>query len=212
MFPLIRASLIATVVTLAALTPAAVAQAAVLTYVLDDVWLLPDISHPGGAAAPMSGSFTWTYEEGDFENGAGEFVELDVPWFPDDIELAATIELTSIEITLPGKYHDLGVDVTMRLLDPLALDQSSPIDTIFSAFEIEQGITRKGHFISGAIVPVVDQCVADLDGDGVVAFTDLLSILATWGSCPGCPEDLDGSGDVGFADLLIMLSAWGACP
>ncbi|MBT8484948.1 MAG: hypothetical protein KJO43_05165 [Phycisphaerae bacterium] len=54
-------------------------------------------------------------------------------------------------------------------------------------------------------------CPADLDGSGEVGFTDLVSVLAAWGPCPGCPQDLDGSGDVGFTDLLTVLSAWGPC-
>ncbi len=52
---------------------------------------------------------------------------------------------------------------------------------------------------------------ADVDGDGAVGITDLLSLLAAWGSCPGCPQDLDGDGTVGITDLLDLLAAWGPC-
>ena len=58
------------------------------------------------------------------------------------------------------------------------------------------------------------ECPEDLDGDGTVAFTDLVTVLAAWGPCPPeppCPADLDGSGDVGFIDLVAVLSAWGTC-
>ena len=55
-------------------------------------------------------------------------------------------------------------------------------------------------------------CVGDLDGDGIVGFTDLLQVLAAWGPCLGCPEDLDGNGVVGFNDLSDLLAAWGPCP
>ncbi len=55
-------------------------------------------------------------------------------------------------------------------------------------------------------------CSADLDGDGTVAFGDLLVVLGAWGECAGCPADLDGNGFVGFSDLLIVLGAWGPCP
>lgn len=54
-------------------------------------------------------------------------------------------------------------------------------------------------------------CPADLDGDGTVAFGDILAILTSWGNVGG-PEDLDGNGVVDFADLLIVLAAWGPCP
>lgn len=51
----------------------------------------------------------------------------------------------------------------------------------------------------------------DLDGDGDVDFSDLLTLLAAWGECApesDCPADLDASGGVGFADLLMLLSDW----
>jgi hypothetical protein len=54
---------------------------------------------------------------------------------------------------------------------------------------------------------------ADLDMDGVVGITDLLTLLAAWGPCPDppleCPADLDDSGDVGIDDFLDLLAAWG---
>ncbi|MHC5114794.1 MAG: FG-GAP repeat protein [Planctomycetota bacterium] len=55
-------------------------------------------------------------------------------------------------------------------------------------------------------------CPADLDGNGQVAFADLLALIGAWGPCTGCPEDLDGDGQVGFADVLGLISAWGTCP
>ncbi len=55
-------------------------------------------------------------------------------------------------------------------------------------------------------------CPADLDGDGSVAVTDLLAMLAAWGPCASCPADLDGDGSVGVIDLLALLAAWGPCP
>jgi len=53
-------------------------------------------------------------------------------------------------------------------------------------------------------------CEFDLDGDGAVGFTDLISVLNAWG-CVGCPEDVDGSGTVGLTDLITILSFWGPC-
>ncbi len=50
-----------------------------------------------------------------------------------------------------------------------------------------------------------------MTGDQEVGFDDLISVLAEWGPCPGCPEDIDGSGDVGFNDLLEVLGQWGPC-
>jgi hypothetical protein len=54
-------------------------------------------------------------------------------------------------------------------------------------------------------------CPADVDGNGDVGFTDLSTLLSSWGICAGCPADIDGNGDVAFADLSALLAAWGAC-
>lgn len=52
-----------------------------------------------------------------------------------------------------------------------------------------------------------DRPTADLDGDGIVGFTDLVALLAAWG-LPG-PTDLDGSGTTDFGDLVALLADWG---
>ncbi|NNF44555.1 MAG: hypothetical protein HKN62_16210 [Phycisphaerales bacterium] len=63
--------------------------------------------------------------------------------------------------------------------------------------------------IGGGIDPT---CPGDLDGDQIVGFTDLLTLLAQWGPCHGCcGADLDGDDLVGFTDLLSILALWGAC-
>ncbi len=48
----------------------------------------------------------------------------------------------------------------------------------------------------------------DVDGDGAVGFSDLVSLLSSWGACAGCPADLDGNGIVDFTDLLVVLANW----
>ncbi|MEE8153764.1 MAG: hypothetical protein V3T53_02260 [Phycisphaerales bacterium] len=55
-------------------------------------------------------------------------------------------------------------------------------------------------------------CPPDLDGDGNVGASDLITLLAAWGPNPGHPADLDGDGSVGSSDLLTLLAAWGPCP
>ena len=54
-------------------------------------------------------------------------------------------------------------------------------------------------------------CPADINGDGSVNVSDLLSLIAAWGDCNGCVEDIDGSGVVDVSDLLTVIAAWGAC-
>jgi hypothetical protein len=64
------------------------------------------------------------------------------------------------------------------------------------------------------VVVVGETCPEDIDGSGDVGFTDLLTVLSTWGPCPPaapCEADIDASGDVGFTDLLAVLATWGPC-
>ncbi|MHC5029075.1 MAG: hypothetical protein ACYTGR_20180, partial [Planctomycetota bacterium] len=55
-------------------------------------------------------------------------------------------------------------------------------------------------------------CVADIDGDGVVDVTDLLEVIIQWGPCPsGCLADVNADGAVDVADMTAVIVAWGAC-
>lgn len=53
-------------------------------------------------------------------------------------------------------------------------------------------------------------CPWDLDMSGSVGTSDLLTLLAQWGTAGSA--DFDGSGEVGTADLLVLLANWGTCP
>lgn len=53
---------------------------------------------------------------------------------------------------------------------------------------------------------------ADFDFSGGVNVTDLLRLLAEWGSCPPpCDMDVTFDGQVNVTDLLILLGEWGDC-
>ena len=55
-------------------------------------------------------------------------------------------------------------------------------------------------------------CWADLNGNEIVEFGDLLILLGFWGPCnEDCPPDLDLDAEVGFNDLLLLLTVWGPC-
>ena len=55
---------------------------------------------------------------------------------------------------------------------------------------------------------------ADLDGNGLVDFGDLVILLAAWGECDGgtsgCAGDIDADGDIDFEDLVALLAAFSA--
>lgn len=53
-------------------------------------------------------------------------------------------------------------------------------------------------------------CPWDLDGNEIVGTSDLLELLAQWGTAGSA--DFDGSGAVDTNDLLILFANWGACP
>ncbi len=53
-------------------------------------------------------------------------------------------------------------------------------------------------------------CRPDLDCNSSVGTSDLLALLAQWGTDGSA--DFDGSGAVGTSDLLALLANWGPCP
>jgi hypothetical protein len=56
-----------------------------------------------------------------------------------------------------------------------------------------------------------NNCPQDVDGDGSVGITDLLSLIDAWGPCSGCASDTNGDGVVDVTDILDVVSAWGPC-
>ena len=54
-------------------------------------------------------------------------------------------------------------------------------------------------------------CLGDVDGNGLVGFADLVSLLNDWGPCEECGGDLNTDGEVSFLDLVALLGAWGPC-
>ena len=55
-------------------------------------------------------------------------------------------------------------------------------------------------------------CVGDMDGDGVVAVSDVLSVLSEFGCNTKCTMDINGDGSTNVTDVLLVLSAFGtAC-
>lgn len=152
------------------------AQVVTESYQLENVWLLPDVSHPSSPPQQMFGAFDWTYTVGDFENGDGQFTSLSLPWTSASIaSLEFTFDLKSIEIVMPGDVHGNGLDLTLVLSPPLASGQVSPVDPS-STFDIEVGISHKGHIISGNVVP--DPTTVWLDLGSALAGSNGLPILA----------------------------------
>ncbi len=55
-------------------------------------------------------------------------------------------------------------------------------------------------------------CPWDLDANSLVGISELLDLLALWGTNPGGPPDFNGDLTVDVLDLLELLANWGPCP
>lgn len=162
----------------------------------------------------LTGSFTWTYQVGDFENGSGVFTSLDVPWTTEGLAtLNTTINVDSIEIVLPGSFHDKGIDITLKLLQKLAPATPAAIDPTTSKFEIQQGISFMGQVTSGEIAPPatipVHYGIGTAGTGGIVPTLESNGIFAHLGSTTFGIEATNLLGDasaftlIGFAQTSL---------
>jgi hypothetical protein len=147
-FPIFLFSWLATVMSVG------IAQAATVSYTLDDVFLAD--------STQMTGAFDWTYVIGDFEGGNGVFTALEIPWRPNGTAppleqdgMVLTIEFNQIEISLDGNFHDYGLDISLKFVQSLSPTQSSLIDLNASLFECCGNGFKDQPFINGSISPVV---------------------------------------------------------
>lgn len=135
------------------------AQAATVSYTLDNVIMHNDYSGYSGANdLQMTGTFAWAYDVGDFENGIGTFSELFIPWLaPTDYDLLQiTFDIgNSIEFTRGGvSAHDAGIDITLFFEQALTPTGSTSIDLTRSKFDIGGNGFIQGSFTDGSISSV----------------------------------------------------------
>jgi len=170
-----RSVLMSAVVIVCAGASTASAQIGSVTYEFQNVVL--------SGSAQMTGTFEWTYDVGDFESGTGEFLTMGMPWWGSDPgTLDINVEVKQIEFTLPGNWHDLGVDVIIKLAAPLTADQPSPIDLATSKYEIQKGVTHEGLFTSGSIVPI---CATPQNyGVGTEGSGEIVPTISSTGGLP----------------------------
>ena len=149
------------------------ARAATTTFSLDNL-LLQD-------GAQITGEFSWTYTEGDFAGGSGEFTSLDIPYTAFSLEmgnLVTIIETTQIEITNVGNIHDQGLNLILKLTSPFSPGQAAPVDLVTSFFECCGNGFYDQPLISGSVVPTAT--VVPVPG-ALMLFAGGLSLLGLAG-------------------------------
>lgn len=108
---------------------------------------------------------------------------------------------------LPADSAD--VDDDLDLLEPLPLDADQAPRAIEDYFRPPNGPLGAPMLDMGAYEAVPPPRVpGDANGDMLVDFADITSILASWGQML-VPADVNDSGTVDFADLTTVLANWG---
>ena len=123
--------------------------------------------------------------------------------FPGDLQIDLYIRgrLIHSSVFIAGGHGNFAGVVSSALFDSVVL--SDPVFGFVSIDDLHFGPPGPG------------KCPWDLDRNGSVGVSDLLSLLGTWGPCPpnaDCPADFDSSDDVGVSDFLELLGNWGPCP
>lgn len=109
----------------------------------------------------------------------------------------------------PGTY-DLEVRLagtdTVVLPLPGLVFRPNTVSTAYAA-----GLVGGVPALQAALSLDAEGCTGDFNEDGAVDLHDLLRVLTDW-SGTGTGADLDGSGQVGFSDLLQVIAGFGTCP
>ena len=134
----------------------------------------------------------------------------------DDIYITP-IEMThayDIEWTVNGKQVNLSNSFTVASLGLPVGTHTVAVTVVDPTPWVRNETARNTYMTQSVSWPVViDEpfCPEDINGDGTVNVTDLLSVIGAWGSCSGCSEDLNSDGSVNVTDLLQVIENWGSC-
>ncbi len=196
------------------------AQVQTVVYEFRDTYLTPDITNPdsfGQEFVPMFGQFEWTYMPGDFANGTGRLLWLDIPeWNVVDslpAPLEADVNLNYLDIFLPGEWDLYAFDIHIVFNEPLSPDQYSTMDNARSLFSIDVLFRdRAGHVSIGWVDIVPATCDPDLNQDGTLDFFDVTAFLNAF-AIQDPVADMTGDGLFDFFDIARFLDAFAAgCP
>ena len=109
-----------------------------------------------------------------------------------------TFVMTTVALTTCGTHRQMGLPLSIRLINLNVVDPAFPnahIEVNFDDVQLDATSTL---------------AEADLNADGTVNGADLAIVLGAWAT-NGQPSgaDLDGNGTVNGADLAIVLGSWG---
>lgn len=167
----------------------------------------------------LSSYTTFAVANGIDSSGVGIFVWQDGEFVVEETLLGVEIDMSSARIRASWSGGELSLVVTSLVTqESVSLSVSDAPVPPFSGValvaapggpEASFGAWFDDFEIEGE--ECVPPCPADVDGDGSVAFADVLAVLDAFGACDGCPEDVSGDGVVGFDDILEVLAAFGPC-
>lgn len=103
-----------------------------------------------------------------------------------------------------AQYQDEIDNRQLLLLKPIDCNNNGSPDD----WDIEDG---SSHDLDSSGVPDECECISDITGDNTVNITDLLIVIATWGT-EGPSGDANYDGIVDIQDLLVVIDTWGPCP
>ena len=121
------------------------------------------------------------------------------PPAPDPVTIAFDVQL---QINAQGRAV---YNMTNIVLGTATYDLGWPFGEV--TVNLEE-VSISGQF---DVEVIGSDCLADIDGSGIVGVDDLLAVIGDWGSCSGCSTDLNGDGTVGVDELLEVIAAWGIC-
>lgn len=123
----------------------------------------------------------------------------------DGLEDAGTVAPVSKELSLD--LADLGI--TLDNVEGMTFGPVLPDGRQSLVLVSDNNFNPNGQFTQ-FLAFAIEGCPSDVDGDGEIGFSDLLTIVARFGT-DDVEADVDADGAVDFDDLLSVLAAWGPC-
>lgn len=182
-------------------------------------WYWDPVEQPGGVSfAPVADGRTFTFSKSpsDFFHATVDGAAADVAGFVIDRTGSAGQLHKHLTMVLNDADDDAGTPIRAGVyLVAYELSYSGARSEL--VYEVIDGNMEEGAEHVAAAVAYVNEllgggCAGDLDGDEMVALSDLAILLSHFGlgGAAAADGDLDGDGDVDLADLAALLARFSA--